>query len=583
MPAAVTAPFLRWITTLLSLLLISLSAQAFDLSELDKDDPFLPVDEAFRLVQLQQADGTIQLLWQIEPGYYLYRDKIELQAEGVSYQLPVYPQATIHEDPYFGEVAVYYFKLELTLPVTEIAPNNSLSVKYQGCAEAGLCYPPVTKRFSLTPVQQATPATPVEQPQGRVFETDDLGSLLANTHLAVALAIFFALGLGLAFTPCVFPLYPILSGILVGQGQQLTAKRGLLLAFFYVQGMALTYAALGLLVASFGGQFQAALQHPAVLIAVAILFVLLALSMFGAYTLQLPSSWQSRIQQTNNRLPGGKIGGVFAMGVLSGLVASPCTTAPLTGALVYVAQSGDQLVGGIALYLLALGMGVPLLLLGASGGKLLPKAGAWMDQIKRLFGYVLLAVAVMFLSRLLPELLSMSLLTLLALGVLFDLLRPANRLSKAFTLPLVAIIAIATGFGWQQTLSYQRLAQLQQGKFIRVDSLESIDTARASAAAQGLPVMLDFYADWCVACKDFEHKTFPEPAVAQQLEQFVLLQIDLTEINAQGSAVMAHYQVLGLPTILFFDRAGNPLPAATITGFKGPDAFAKHLTTLLAR
>ena len=381
-------------------------------------------------------------------------------------------------------------------------------------------------------------------------------------------------------------MYPILTGIIAGAGHRLSTRRAFLLSFVYVQGMAVTYTLLGLVVASAGLQFQAALQHPYVLIGLSVMFVLLALSMFGLYTLQLPSSLQTRLSGLSNRQQGGSVVGVAIMGMISGLVCSPCTTAPLSGALIYVAQSGDLWLGGAALYALSLGMGLPLLLLGTSGGKLLPKAGAWMDVIKQLFGFALLAVPILLLSRLLSEQIA----TLLWLGwalVLCAYLyhhnqHRAHSLGKSlggFVLLLVMMTLVVVG---KDLLlpepGVKASTGIQAPQFIRIKTLDDLKTRLE--AARGKPVLLDLYADWCVACKEFEHKTFSDPEVQSRFADMVLLQADVTANDDADVALLNGLNVLGLPTLIFFDRDGNEVSGQRVTGFMGPAEFLGQLDKL---
>jgi thiol:disulfide interchange protein DsbD len=415
-------------------------------------------------------------------------------------------------------------------------------------------------------------------------QQDRLAAALGSQGFWISVAAFFALGLGLAFTPCVFPMYPILTGIIAGAGHRLSTRRAFLLSFVYVQGMAVTYTLLGLVVASAGLQFQAALQHPYVLIGLSVMFVLLALSMFGLYTLQLPSSLQTRLSGFSNRQQGGSVAGVAIMGMISGLVCSPCTTAPLSGALIYVAQSGDLWLGGAALYALSWA-GLPLLLLGTSGGKLLPRAGAWMDVIKQLFGFALLAVPILLLSRLLSDLVA----TLLWLGwglVLCGYLyhhnqHRAHSVGKSlggFVLLLAMMGLVVVGKrSAAATRGANAAAQTQApASFASRPWTISVQLA----AARSKPVLLDLYADWCVACKEFEHKTFSDPDVQARFSEMVLLQADVTANDDADVDLLNGLNVLGLPTLIFFDRDGNEVNGQRVTGFMGPVEFLGQLDKL---
>ncbi|WP_323954838.1 protein-disulfide reductase DsbD [Aeromonas hydrophila] len=557
-------------TDLLSALGIEASAQP----------KFLKVDEAFVLESEQQGNRLLLRL-RIADDYYLYRHSLRFKGENLAFEEPVLPAGTEHEDDFFGKTQVYYRELQIPVTLTEAGQQASLKISYQGCTD-GLCYPPTDKLISIQPLT----AQQGEQPTPASSQQDQLAAALGSQGFWLSVAAFFALGLGLAFTPCVFPMYPILTGIIAGAGHHLSTRRAFLLSFVYVQGMAVTYTLLGLVVASAGLKFQAALQHPYVLIGLSVMFVLLALSMFGLYTLQLPSSLQTRLSGLSNRQQGGSVLGVGIMGMISGLVCSPCTTAPLSGALIYVAQSGDLWLGGAALYALSLGMGLPLLLLGTSGGKLLPKAGAWMDVIKQLFGFALLAVPILLLSRLWSD--QVTTLAWLGWGLLLcgylyhhnqHQGHSVGRSLRGFVLLLAMISAVVVGKDLLlPPQGASAAAQAEAPAFIRIKTLDDLKTQLA--AARGKPVLLDLYADWCVACKEFEHKTFSDPAVRERFGQMVLLQADVTANDDADVELLNGLNVLGLPTLIFFDRAGNEVSGQRVTGFMGPAEFLGQLDKL---
>ena len=547
---------------------------------------FLQVDEAFQIESEQRGDQLLLTL-HIADDYYLYRHSLRFKGNNLTFSEPTLPEGTEHQDDFFGKTRVYYQQVSIAVPLKEVGENATLRVRYQGCTD-GLCYPPTDKLIDVAPLVTATTASAAETAQSvaPVSQQDQLASALGHQGFWLSIVAFFALGLGLAFTPCVFPMYPILTGIIAGAGQHLSTRRAFLLSFVYVQGMAVTYTLLGLVVAPAGLKFQAALQHPYVLIGLSVMFVLLALSMFGLYSLQLPSSLQTRLSGLSNRQQGGSVVGVAIMGMISGLVCSPCTTAPLSGALIYVAQSGDLWLGGAALYALSLGMGLPLLLLGTSGGKLLPKAGAWMDVIKQLFGFALLAVPILLLSRLLSEQIA----TLLWLGwalVLCAYLyhhnqHRAHSLGKSlggFVLLLVMMTLVVVG---KDLLlpepGVKASTGIQAPQFIRIKTLDDLKTRLE--AARGKPVLLDLYADWCVACKEFEHKTFSDPEVQSRFADMVLLQADVTANDDADVALLNGLNVLGLPTLIFFDRDGNEVSGQRVTGFMGPAEFLGQLDKL---
>lgn len=556
---------------------------------------FVPVDQAFPFNFFQQ-DHRLTLDWQVKEGYYLYQQRLSFSAENVTLGDIQMEDGQPYRDEFFGDVNIYTNPLFVNIPMQDWQPGAKVIVQYQGCAKAGFCYPPETRVFDIasftngdmapattltqTPRQLETSTTNTSTPQP-LTEQDQLASGLADNWWTPLL--FLALGVGLAFTPCVLPMYPILTSIVLGSGK-LSQRRALGLSLVYVQGMALTYTLLGLVVASAGLQFQAAMQHPYVLIGLSILFVTLALSMFGVYTLQLPSGVQTWLNNLSNKQQGGSSAGVFAMGAISGLVCSPCTTAPLSGALLYVAQSGDLLTGGVALYALAMGMGIPLILVAVFGNKLLPKAGGWMDRVKTLFGFVLLAAPIFLLERILPEMWSTALWSALGIAAFGWLYHVKNNLEfGGWKQSAVGIIAVLGLFASAQpALNYwfadsTQQAQTSEVSFIKIRNVEELQQQLVLAKQAKKPVMLDFYADWCVACKEFEKYTFHDPAVAAQLKQFVLLQADVTRNQAQDIELLQAQQVLGLPTIDFWDAQGNPVSNARLTGFMQAAPFLEHI------
>lgn len=559
---------------------------------------FLPQEQAFIFSFSQQQERVI-IRWQIHDGYYLYKEKFRIKSPTTAISDIALPKGEDHYDEYFGEQEVYRDSVEFSFSVADKSKDQEITLEYQGCADAGLCYPPSKVSLFFDPsfintqtLEQATASQSAAQNQPPVSEQDMFASWLTNKTLFWSLLAFFGLGIGLAFTPCVFPMYPILSGIIVGAGNKISTKHAFALSFVYVQGMALTYSILGLVVASLGLQFQAAFQHPYVLGSLAVLFTFLAASMFGVINLQLPSSWTEKLNSASNKQQGGKYASVFTMGVISGLVASPCTTAPLSGVLIYVAQSGDLLLGGVTLYALSLGMGVPLLIMGASGGKLLPKAGAWMDVVKGAFGFMLLSVVIVLLGRFVDELwvnLAWSL-----LGVSFaTYLLHHNQFTNASigkSLRLVASLLILFGSAlwgikpWlipENNSVNSASASVHATDFIQVKGYDELQEQLAIAKAAGKPVMLDFYADWCVACKDFETKTFSDPMIKTMLDEMVLIQTDVTANDQLDIELQDKMTVLGLPTIILFDKDGNPLNSNRVVGFQGPEQFKKTLDLVI--
>lgn len=576
----------------LSLLLSTVQAQQSSVldSLLKPNDQFLPVEQAFVFDFVQQQDQLV-VSWTIADGYYLYKDKIKLGGIAVSFSHPSYPASMTIEDEFFGVTEVYFHQLTLRIPLTDISEDAVFKIQYMGCAEAGLCYPPVTKEVPLQPLT----ATQVNDSNNQTTATasspvssqTSLAEKLSDGASIATLAGFFLLGLGLAFTPCVFPMYPILTSIIVGQGQQLSNKRAFTLSFSYVQGMAITYSLLGLVVASLGVKFQGYIQHPAVLIVASVIFVLLALAMFGVFNFSLPSSWQEKISNVSNKQQGGSHKGAFTMGALSGLIASPCTTAPLSAALLYVAQSGDLLLGAITLYILSLGMGLPLLLLGSSGGKLLPKAGNWMNAVKISFGFLLLAVPLILLERMLSfsyVLLAGTALLLCFVIYLYRTLFALQSLTaKAVLLTLGQMLLLGAAllnlrYFWPAQPAASVAATEQQQGFVLVDTLEQLQQKIADSG--GRYTLVDLYAEWCIACKEFEHLTFPKPEVQAQMQKMQLIKVDVTKMTRKDQALLEHYQVLGLPTLLFFNPDGSELTPSRVTGFMNAPDFAAHLEQL---
>ncbi|MFA0036674.1 protein-disulfide reductase DsbD [Vibrio sp. 10N.261.52.A1] len=566
---------------------------------------FVPVDQAFPFNYYQQ-DGKVLLDWQVKEGYYLYQHSLSFSGQNLAIGNVELEDGKPHQDEFFGEVSVYTQPLFVQVPLQSYQDGSQLIVKYQGCAEAGFCYPPETRVIDIAPFEatdssdtaakttsnQANTSPQVASPKADVANNtapQSSAPVSKEASLADKLGdswwtplLFLALGVGLAFTPCVLPMYPILTGIVLGGGK-LSQGRALMLSFIYVQGMALTYTLLGLVVASAGMQFQAAMQHPYVLIALSVLFVALAMSMFGVYNLQLPSSVQTWLNNQSNKQQGGNTLGVFAMGAISGLVCSPCTTAPLSGALLYVAQSGDLFTGAIALYALAMGMGIPLILVAVFGNKLLPKAGSWMDKVKVVFGFILLAAPIFLLERIIPELWATVLWSALGFIAFGWLYHSKNALPFAgWKQSAVGIIAMLGLFASAQpALNYwfaeKSVVVEQQIQFARINTVEELEIQLIEAKKLGKPVMLDFYADWCVACKEFEKYTFHQADVENKLSDFVLLQADVTRNMPQDIELLKQLQVLGLPTIEFWDSKGNHVPNARVTGFMPADVFLKHM------
>jgi thiol:disulfide interchange protein DsbD len=560
---------------ILTLILLLCSTSTFaGLFDAPGRSQFVPADRAF-VFDFQQNQHDLNLSWQVKDGYYLYRKQISITPSQADIAEVKLPPGVWHEDEFYGKSEIYRKQLTIPVTVNQAKSGATLTVTYQGCADAGFCYPPETKTVPLSEVSADTRATPAPVPA-----TDTLQERpQPATQLPFSALWALLIGIGIAFTPCVLPMYPLISGIVLGGKQRLSTGRALLLTFIYVQGMALTYTALGLVVAAAGLQFQAALQHPYVLIGLAVVFTLLALSMFGLFTLQLPSSLQTRLTLMSNRQQGGSPGSVFAMGAIAGLICSPCTTAPLSAILLYIAQSGNMWLGGGTLYLYALGMGLPLMLITVFGNRLLPKSGPWMEHVKTAFGFVILALPVFLLERIIGDDWGVRLWSLLGVAF-FSWAFITSLQAKHAWMRIGQIILLAAALVTVRPLQDWAFgvphAQTQTHlNFTPVASVDALN--QALAQAKGKPVMLDLYADWCVACKEFEKYTFSNQQVQQALGDTVLLQADVTANNAQDVALLKHLQVLGLPTILFFDAEGKEHPEARVTGFMDAATFSAHL------
>ena len=552
----------------------------------------LPPQLAFK-PQVRAIDArTLEVRFEITRGYYLYGDKFrfQLDAEGAALGAPRLPKGKSVEDATFGRVDVYYDRVRLTLPV-ERPPGGALAatlhITSQGCAEAGVCYPPLRQSLPV----ELPPAGAVTASAGLGGdESGTIGRWLGEAAPWLVVVSFFGFGLLLAFTPCVFPMLPIVSGIIVGAGTQVTPRRGLLLSLAYVFGMAVAYAAAGVAAGLSGTLLAAALQNAWVLGGMAVLFVALALSMFGVYELQLPSAWQSQVTEEAGHFRAGSLPGVAAMGAVSALVVGPCVAAPLAGALLYIGQTGDALLGGVALFFMALGMGVPLVAVGASAGALLPRAGAWMDGVKKAFGVALLATAWSLLAPVLPPAFYLGgwavlcIVTAIWLRAIDPLpvhapggLRVLNGV--AVVLLLVGCVQLVGAFSgasdpWRPLAGLRATEAAPKLPFERVRTLAELE-ARISAA--GRPVLVDYYADWCVACKDMERSTFADDRVRQRLAGWTLLQVDVTANSDDDKALLARFGLFGPPGIVFFDARGVEVPNVRVVGFQNADAFLRTL------
>ena len=560
----------------------------------DKKPAFLPVDDAFQFSAAKSENQeNVIVNWSIAEGYYLYQEKISVKLnheETSSFDVPTFSiSPEDYNDPYFGLMKIFKKPVQAIFKASHppLKAEDVVEIAYQGCT-SGFCYPPEVKEIKVAdlPIAQVANTEKTSEKSTALSaqpkaEQDRLAESLFNNKYAVF--GFFLLGLGLAFTPCVLPMLPLLSAIVIGQNQRPNMWRAFALSFVYVQGMALTYTLLGLIVAAIGLPFQVALQHPYVMIGLSIIFVLLALSMFGLFTLQLPSSLQTKLSLLSQQQKAGAFGGVFLMGMIAGLVASPCTSAPLSGALLYVAQSGDLFTGAITLYLLALGMGVPLILITLFGNKILPKSGMWMETVKKLFGFVMLALPVFLISRILPDEWTPRLWAMLgtAFFIWFAFQMPKNGTGWVFRILFLVAAMISVKplqtwvWGESQAPSAVENKAVSHVEFKKVKSEAELQQVLVE---NNKPlVMLDLYADWCVACKEFEKETFSDPSVQKAFGDMLLLQVDMTKNSEENRALMTKYKVLGLPTILFFNRDGKEIEGSRVNGFMPPVEFLQWI------
>ncbi|HEX5768853.1 MAG TPA: protein-disulfide reductase DsbD [Burkholderiales bacterium] len=587
---------------LVGLLVAVAAAQAqAQLSRLLKSDELLEPEKAFRF-SARAVEGAVEVDFAIADGYYMYRDKFRFAAEGnpaVRLGAPEFPSGRRHRDEFFGETETYRNQVRIRIPA-EGEGRFELKVTSQGCADVGVCYVPMESRASLQAVSgtfvSKGPRTVDEAPRFSIFASDIEIARLFEGNLVLVLAGFFVLGMLLTFTPCVLPMIPILSAIIAGEGKRLDKWRGFALSLTYVLGMALAYALAGVAAAYSGSLLAAALQNAWILGAFAAVFVVLALSMFGFYELRLPGFLHRHLHSAHNRLRGGQIASVAAMGVLSAVIVSPCVAAPLAGALLYISQTRDVALGAAALFAMALGMGVPLVAVGVSEGALLPRAGAWMEGVRKFFGVLLLAVAIWIVSPVIAPMAQM-----LAWGALFIgsamFLRAIDPLPEAASgwsrlWKGVGIVALVTGIafvvgafsGAQDVL--RPLGAISRNSpvaaplpWTRVASLAELE---ARLRAPGKTVMLDFYADWCVSCKEMEAFTFSDRKVRAQLDQMLLLQVDVTANNEHDKALLKRFSLFGPPGIIFFDAEGREIKGLRVIGYQNAERFLKTLSLLTA-
>jgi thiol:disulfide interchange protein DsbD len=571
------------------------------------DTGFLPVDEAFEPVLTAIDGNAVEVAFRVADGYYLYKDKIAVRALSDSAQAGRLdlPAGEMKTDQYFGEMEVYHGDVFGNLAIARATPEPmdlELELKYQGCAEDGICYPPVTRVLSVSLPQasavSALSAVDAASPAAPLSEQARLAQVIAGSSLWVMVATFFGAGLLLAFTPCVLPMVPILSGIIAGEGRDVSASRGFSLALSYVMGMAVVYTAAGVAAAAAGLQLQATFNQPWILTLFSTLFVVLAAGMFGLYDLQVPSALQSRLAGLSSSQKGGTAIGAFVMGAISSLIVTACVAPALIAALTVMAQTGDMLRGGTALFAMSLGMGAPLLAVGAAQGKLLPKAGPWMVAVRNAFGFMMLGLAIWMMSRVLPGGVTLALWGILIfmagvyMGGLTSLAADADGMRKfgkgAGLLAVIygAVLLVGSLSGSVSLL--RPLEGLNAGggtmvaehrglDFRRIKTTADLDAALASAAASGKTAMLDFYADWCVSCIEMEEFTFTDSAVQEALANTMLLQADVTANDEADQALLERFGVFGPPTIIFFDRNGAQRQGYEVVGFMKARDFANHV------
>ncbi len=581
------------------------------------EEEFLDPEVAFVLTTSTEADRLVAK-WQVEDGYYLYGNKFKFEVltpAGVALGEPEIAKGKIKHDEFFGDVEVHYHQAVAKVPVAN-SPSGSIDVEvtYQGCADAGLCYPPIKKTVSVdfrgggsgnapqpaVGTDAAAKPAPTAVPGLVLSEQDAIANMLVTGSVGWTVLAFFGFGLALTFTPCVFPMVPILSSIIVGQGA-ISTRAAFGLSAVYVLAMAVTYTVAGVVAGMSGANLQILFQDPLILIAFAFVFVVLSLSMFGFYDLQVPSSWQAKLSEISNRQKGGTVLGVAVMGFFSALIVGPCVAAPLAGALIYIGRTGDPLLGGLALFAMSLGMGVPLLVIGMSAGKLMPRAGGWMDVVKAVFGVLMLGVAIWMLERILPEWIGMLLWAALlivsaiymgALDAVAETATGWRRLWKGAGLVmlvygiLIMVGAMSGGRDVFQPLKGVAIAGTATGQtaqelhFQQIRGLDQLDAALVRASNAGKPAMLDYYADWCISCKELEKYTFSDPRVIAALADTVLLQTDVTAWDETDQTLIRKFGLSGPPTIQFFGRDGKEKTAYRLVGFKDAEDFLAHIKKL---
>ena len=564
-----------------------------------------PEEEVFQIYTKRVDANTLSIDWQIKKGFFLYKERIKItENQGSNFHLGMipYPKALKKTDTQGTDYYVYRENLTLPVAVLGEQPGEALlTVHYQGCSDDGFCYPPETRDIkvaidesrALTNVSLEDSKTSKQLPEPQPSESDKVTQLFSSNNWGIIILSFFGFGLLLSFTPCVLPMVPVLSGIIVGHGKDLSTRKAFFLSLSYVLSMSVTYAIVGAVVALMGNNLQIAMQSPWTVSLFSLLFVLLALSMFGFYDLRLPVSWQAKLASVTRSHSGGHYLGTALMGCLSTLILSPCVTAPLIGALGYIAQSGNVALGSISLFFLSLGMGTPLLLIGTSAGKLLPKAGHWMNAVKAFFGVMLIGVALYLMERILPAVLIMGLWASLLIfsgiymGALNRAISNLEKFSQGLGIILLVyglLILIGASQGHRDPL--QPLAP--ENKLHTLANNESVvvvktvdEVQQALIDAKGKPVMVDFYADWCASCKVIARTTLQDQRVRTVLNDFIVLKVDLTANNAETKKLLNHFNVVAPPTFLFFDAEGNELNKLRLVGESPANIFYANLNQTL--
>ncbi|MEH6627691.1 MAG: protein-disulfide reductase DsbD [Motiliproteus sp.] len=605
---------IKLVIWLIAFMLGSAQVQAslFDKIGASGDGP-LDVEDAYKFSATETAPGIYTLSWNIEDDYYLYRDKIKVKpSDKIEVVDSRYSESKSKEDPLFGNVQVYYHQASVDIQLKSLKSlpvDETLKIEYQGCWDGGICYPPVTKELKVNQVPvTATPFSSISA-NAAVASTEALQGVsltdqrqfinaLASGDLLLTLGLFFVAGLALSLTPCVFPMIPILAGVIAGQKDS-SSRRAFFMSVVYVLSMSVTYTVAGVVAGLFGENLQAAFQNPWIISSFSLLFVVFAGAMFGFYHLEMPLGLQNSLNRLSRTQQGGEVAGVAMMGFLSALIVGPCVAAPLAGALIFIGQTGDPVLGGAALFVLSIGMGLPLILVGTSAGKLLPKAGVWMNGIKASFGVLMLLMAVWMLDRIVPTIVTMVLagiifvvcaIYLKALDGLPVTASNVQRLGKGVgILMLIYGGALLLGAaGGNQSVIYplkgfagsSSAAQQQLPVFTKVTSYPALAPMLEQSKKTQKPVMLDFYADWCVSCKELEFYTFADEAVQQQMDRFTLIKVDVTANDAQSKALYQRYKIVGPPALVFYDREGTQLTEKMLVGVPTPEEFVTHLKAI---